>query len=271
MVANAAQVLSSVVRPFSRRACRDANRWLYDKWGGMCVYFSTRINGMRLVVTGDEIPRHENVILMANHQEMADVPFLWDYAGLKGRVGDMKWMVKDSLKYAPGIGIGMMFLEMVFVKRNWAEDREYVRKLFSTYREDRIPLWLMTFPEGTRFTPEKLDKAHKRAQAMGIEPFRHVLPPRTKGFVAAVVGLRDYIDAVYDVTIGYEQGAPTLWQFIEGLPKVAHMHVRRFPIATLPQGEEELGAWLVERFREKDELLDGFYKNGNFPGPVREE
>ena len=79
MVANTGQALSTLVRLFSRRACRDANRWLYDRWGGLCVTVSTRVNGARLVVTGDEIPRDEDVILMANHQQMADVPFLWNY------------------------------------------------------------------------------------------------------------------------------------------------------------------------------------------------
>jgi lysocardiolipin and lysophospholipid acyltransferase len=270
MVVNTAQALSTVVRPFSRRACRDANRWLYDRWGGLCVTVSTKVNGARLIVTGDEIPRDENVILMANHQQMADVPFLWNYAGTKGRVGDMKWIVKDALKYAPGLGVGMAFLEMVFVKRNWTEDREYIRRLFATFHEDRIPLWLMTFPEGTRFTPDKQDRNRKRATETGIEPFRHLLVPRIKGFVAAVIGLRGYIDAVYDVTIGYEQGVPTLWQFVEGLPKVAHMHVRSFPMAALPEADEALAAWLIARYREKDELLEGFYRDGRFPGPSRD-
>ena len=270
MVTNMGQALSTVVRPFSRRACRDANRWLWDRWGGLCVLCSTKVNGSRLIITGDEIPRDENVILMANHQEMADVPFLWDYAGTKGRVGDMKWIVKDALKYAPGLGVGMAFLEMVFVKRNWTEDREYVRRLFATFHEDRIPLWLMTFPEGTRFTPEKQDRNRKRAAQTGIEPFRHMLVPRTKGFVAAVIGLRGYIDAVYDVTIGYEGGVPTLWQFVKGLPKVAHMHVRRFAMAGLPEADEDVAAWLIARYREKDDLLDGFYRDGRFPGPPRD-
>ena len=98
----------------------------------------------------------------------------------------------------------------------------------------------------------------------------HLLVPRTKGFVAAVLGLRGYIDAVYDVTIGYEGGVPTLWQFVEGLPKVAHLHVRRFPMSTLPEADEAVAAWLIARYREKDDLLDGFYRDGRFPGPRRD-
>jgi lysocardiolipin and lysophospholipid acyltransferase len=269
MVANTGQALSTVVRPFSRRACRDANRWIYDRWGGLCVTVSTKVNGARLVVTGDEIPRDENVILLANHQEMADVPFLWNYAGRKGRVGDMKWIVKETLRYAPGLGVGMAFLEMVFVKRNWTEDRDYVRGLFATFHEDRIPLWLMTFPEGTRYTPTKHGRSAEHAARLGLAPYRHLLMPRTKGFVAAVIGLRGYIDAVYDVTIGYEGGVPSLWQFIEGLPKVAHMHVRRFSMSGLPEADDAVAGWLLDRYREKDELLQGFYRDGRFPGPSR--
>jgi hypothetical protein len=30
--------------------------------------------------------------------------------------------------------------------------------------------------------------------------------------------------------------------------------------------QQELSAWLVERWREKDELLERFYADGAFPG-----
>ena len=34
------------------------------------------------------------------------------------------------------------------------------------------------------------------------------------------------------------------------------MHVRRFEISSLPEGEAELKAWLEERWVEKGELLE---------------
>jgi hypothetical protein len=89
--------------------------------------------------------------------------------------------------------------------------------------------------------------------------------PRTKGFVASVEGLRSHIDAVYDITIGYEIGIPTLWQYIKGLVQRIHVHVRRFEIDSLPESADGLRLWLLDRWEEKDELLEHFYQTGTFP------
>jgi hypothetical protein len=91
-----------------------------------------------------------------------------------------------------------------------------------------------------------------------------VLVPRTKGFVASVAGLRRHATAIYDVTIGYERGVPTLWQYIKGFAPRAHLHVRRFPIADLPTDDAGLATWLQQRFQEKDSLLERFYRDGRF-------
>jgi len=43
------------------------------------------------------------------------------------------------------------------------------------------------------------------------------------------------------------------------------VHVRRYPLSSLPGSDAELAGWLRERFVEKDRLLDGFFRNGHFP------
>ena len=128
-----------------------------------------------------------------------------------------------------------------------------------------MPLWLISFSEGTRLTPGKLERSREIALDKGLEPFRHVLPPRTRGFVASVEGLRGHLDSVYDVTIGYVDGVPTLRQFIQGYVGRAHLHVRRFAVSELPERADDLVDWLRQRFREKDALLDSFYRHGVFP------
>ena len=67
------------------------------------------------------------------------------------------------------------------------------------------------------------------------------------------------------MTIGYVDGVPTLWQYITGSVERIHVHVRRFPIETLPRLEHELRDWLLARYREKDELLEHYYSHGVFP------
>ena len=96
---------------------------------------------------------------------------------------------------------------------------------------------------------------------------KHLLYPRTRGFVATVQGLRNapHVKAVYDVTIAYARGnqfqkAPTFadtilnphlsatWKF--------HVHVKRHLISALPSSDEDLATWLVSRWIEKGEGLE---------------
>ncbi|MFH2010121.1 MAG: lysophospholipid acyltransferase family protein [bacterium] len=262
---NAAQTFSTGLIPFSPRSFRAFNRWAADTWWGWCVSVAQRMNDARLVITGDDVPMRENAIVVLNHQNMPDITFLMDFARQKGRLGDMKWIVKDPIKYFPGVGWGMLFIDCVFVKRDWAADRDSIRRTFAKLCDNDIPVWLISFSEGTRITPEKLARSRRYAEEHDLYVPRHVQVPRTKGFVATVEGLRDHVDAVYDLTLGYEQGVPTLWQFIKGYAPRAHLHVRRYGIDTIPREDEEVSTWLLDRFREKDELLEHYYNSGMFP------
>jgi len=226
------------------------------------VLGSRVLNRVELVLSGDDPPPGENAIVVMNHQNMPDITFLMDFASRKGRLGDMKWLVKDPIKHVPGVGWGLRFLDSVFVKRNWTRDEDTIRATFAKLRDAQIPVWMISFPEGTRIRPEKLKKSQAYAREHGLYVPEHTLVPRTKGFVATVIGLREHVDAVYDLTLGYENGVPTLWQFVQGFAPRAHLHVRRHPIETLPRDEAALSAWLLDRFREKDQRLGRFYETG---------
>ena len=117
--------------PFAPNAFRRFNRGAADLWWGWCVSISKTLHGVNLVITGDEVPAQENAVVVCNHQDMADITFLMVYARTKGRLGDMKYLVKDALKYVPGVGWGMLFLDCVFVKRDWAKDQKTIRRTFA--------------------------------------------------------------------------------------------------------------------------------------------
>jgi 1-acyl-sn-glycerol-3-phosphate acyltransferase len=262
---NAAQTASLLLLPFSRKAFRRFNRWCANTWWGACVIASQRLNGTRLVVTGEELPADENALVLANHQNMPDIVALMILARGKRRLGDLKFFVKQALKWIPGVGWGMQFLGCPFLSRDWTADRERIRKTFDTLVSESIPVWLVSFAEGTRSTPDKLRESAEWALANGIEVTRHVLVPRTKGFAATIEGLGSHLHAVYDVTIAYVDGVPTLWQYITGSVKRIHVHVRRFPIESLPGLDQELRDWLLGCYREKDALLEHYYAHGTFP------
>lgn len=269
-VTNAAQILSLAVLPFSRRAFRKINRFCAGSWWGFCVRGAESINGSRILVTGDQTPMEENVILVSNHQQMPDITAIMALARSKKRLGDLKFFVKDIIKWVPGIGWGMLFLDCLFIKRNWASDAEHIRKTFQKLVDHRVPIWLVSFVEGTRARLPKIKASQEFARGKGLPLLENLLIPRTKGFAATVQGLRNHITAVYDLTIAYEEGVPTLWQYIKGSVQRIHIHVRRFPVEDLSLLDEEIRQWLMDRWTEKDSLLEYFYTHGCFPAAETE-
>ncbi len=265
LLINLLQTSSLVVLPFSRKAFRAVNRWCANTWWGLCVTAADRLYKVQVIFTGDDVPMRENALVTANHQQMPDIPAIMKFARTKGRLGDLKFFVKKQLKWVPGMGWGMQFLDCLYIDRDWMADRETIRKTFSRIVDGNVPIYLVSFVEGTRLTLPKLAAAQDYARAHDVRPPVHTLVPRTKGFVASVEGLRSHIDAVYDLTIGYDNAVPSLWQFMKGLVRRIHVHVRRFPVADLPHPADDLRQWLLDRWHEKDDLLEHFYATGAFP------
>jgi 1-acyl-sn-glycerol-3-phosphate acyltransferase len=261
---NGLQTLSLLLLPLSPRVFRAFNRWCADTWWGWCDVIGERVYGIRVITTGDDLPMRENAVVVANHQQMTDIPVLFRLARTKGRLGDMKWFVKDVLKYVPGVGWGMLFLDCIFIKRDWLKDRVRIDRAFASLVNHRVPAWLVTFVEGTRIRLSKLDASQRYAAEHGLPVLAHLLTPRSKGFVATVQALGGHFTAVYDVTIGYVGGVPTLMQWAKGYVRTVHLHARRYALADLPHDDEALTAWLHARFQEKDRLLDHFYRQGEF-------
>jgi 1-acyl-sn-glycerol-3-phosphate acyltransferase len=262
---NLVQLSSLVLYPISRGAFRRINRWCADTWWGWCVSAAEKAYGVEVVFTGDQVPMRENALLVANHQQMPDITAIMKFCKTKDRLGDMKYFVKKQLKWVPGMGWGMQFLDCLFIDRDWAADRTNIRRTFARLVDGHVPVHLVSFVEGTRFTLPKLAAAQEYARTNGLNIPRHVLVPRSKGFSASVEGLRNHITAVYDITIGYETGVPSLWQYIKGLVRRIHVHVRRFPIGEIPDQTEAVRQWLLERWHEKDSLLEHYYATGSFP------
>jgi len=262
---NLLQTASLVIKPFSQSAFRRANRWMANLLWGCCALGAEKVYRIRFVLSGDDVPERENAVVVLNHQEMADITVIFTVARAKKRLGDLKWFVKDVLKYVPGVGWGMLFLDCLFIKRNWTDDREYIHRVFGNILKYRVPVWIMIFAEGTRIRPAKVERSRRYAEEKGFRPLEHVLFPRTKGFVATVQALEGHLQAVYDITIGYVDGVPTLWQWIKGYVREVHVHVRRTPFGEMPRGEAALSDWLLQRYQEKDALLDAYYRDGVFP------
>ncbi|CAG5123174.1 unnamed protein product [Candidula unifasciata] len=145
-------------------------------------------------------------------------------------------------------------------------------------------MWLVIFPEGTRYNPELVNiiEGSKRfAENQGLQPLECVLFPRMGALEVCVQQLRESIQCIYDVTIAYESAfhfkgkqrlpAPSMQDFLMGWCPRVHIHIARIPMTDVPSDPEQLKLWLYSRFQVKDRLLQEFYsatrqEEARFPG-----
>jgi 1-acyl-sn-glycerol-3-phosphate acyltransferase len=260
IVYNFCQILALiVVRPFSKRAFRAFIHIGADYWWRITVGMERVVHGVEVEFSGDTLPQGENAILVPNHQATPDIPFLVKLACRYSRAGDLKWFVKDNFRYVPGLGWGMLLLDNFFVKRNWSADRTSIEKTFAKLKKDKAGVWVVLFAEGTRLRPKALARSQRIARSRGHTVCEHVMLPHSRGFAATLDGLDGHLDAVYDVTISYPGGLPSMGQYLLGSAKQAKMHVRRFAVGDIPKDRFEREEWLRARFIEKEGILKQFF------------
>jgi 1-acyl-sn-glycerol-3-phosphate acyltransferase len=269
LVINGLQTLSLIIKPLSRPLFRSINRRLAQVYWSILVWFLEKVYRVRMEWHSAELPSREDAILIANHQTAVDVLPLFALAARSGRMGDMKFFVKDVFKYIPGPGWGLLFLDCIFLKRRWMSDRRRIKSTFERFRAENVPLWLNIFPEGTRYRADKVRDAQITAKHYQLPLCEHVLVPYAKAFETSILGLKNQVQAVYDITIGYPQGIPSLWQMLCGDVKQIEVHVDRFPLTALPQDAQGIEQWLNERFWAKEQHLQRLQKSGSFTTPKK--
>ena len=65
----------------------------------------------------------DRIVLIANHQIYTEWLYLWWIAYTSGKHGSIYIILKESLKYIPVFGPGMMLYGFIFMARNWATDQ----------------------------------------------------------------------------------------------------------------------------------------------------
>jgi 1-acyl-sn-glycerol-3-phosphate acyltransferase len=265
LLCNVVQIMSLILLPFSGAAFRNVNCLIAGAWFSSLAFLLEALPGLEFVQTGDALPPSENAFVICNHQSGADIPALVVLARRAARTGDLKWFVKDVIRWVPGIGWGMLFLDCLFVKRNWNADKEMIRNTFGRLRRNSTRFWILSFIEGTRLTLPKLERSRQFCQSEGLPVLSHVMSPRTRGFEATLEGLAELTNAVYDVTLAFEGFAtgrvPGFRALFFGPIHRVHIHVDRFAATSLPTTKEARVQWVLDRFSAKDQRLASFYRS----------
>jgi 1-acyl-sn-glycerol-3-phosphate acyltransferase len=249
------------------------NRYICRTWSHLFIVYI--VSRPRIVLSGDRYDKKANYLVSSNHQVDTDWIWNWALAQRNGKHGNMIIMLKNSAKYVPFFGTAMILFGYIFLKREWEKDKHTIHQTLGHLLHEEDPFWLLIFPEGTRLKDSALELARQFAKEKGMRQPNHVLLPRHKGMNAAMKVLGKRFDHLMDVTIKYDIPASqaSIMEIAKGLgPKTIYAHLQSIPMKELPNPEDEqaLAKFWYKCFDKKDELLEGFDKDGKFPGPTYE-
>ena len=213
-------------------------------------------------------------LVNSNHQSWVDILVL--QRCFNRRLPLLRFFLKSELIRVPFLGIAWWALDFPFMKRASkaqlarqpglkGKDLENARKACEKFRD--IPVAMMNFPEGTRFTEEKRNA--------GKSPYKNLLLPRIGGVGQVLFALSDQLDALIDVTIvyprdGQSEAAPTFWQLLTcQVPEIIVMaEQREIPANLLGRNfrkdrefRRDLESWSNGLWLEKDRLISSIQKS----------
>lgn len=262
LVLNVVQLGSFLFWPFFKEPVHRFNCRMAEFVWDLLLRYARRFGGLRIVFSGDELPTRadglpESAFVFSNHSSWTDWSILFALAQKQHALSYVKFFAKNSVQYIPAFGLGMKLLGFIFLSRDFEKDKKTMAKSFSFLKSMHHPAWLFSFLEGHRFSKKLLKESQEYAKNNKRPLLNHVLLPRYKGFQATIEAMKDKLDAVYDVTLGYPDRVPSLVDLVAGDKEWdIHVHVSRIPIADVPV--ENVAQWCDERYVAKDALLSRF-------------
>lgn len=224
---------------------------LGESWIAVNNRLMDQLTGTRVEVeyAGNALDQRGWYLVIANHQTWVDIPILQRV--MLHRIPFLKFFLKQQLIWVPLLGLVWWALDFPFMRRySRAElarrpelkgrDLEATRKACERFRQ--IPVSVMNFVEGTRFTAAK--------HAADGAALKHLLPPRAGGVAYVMQAMGDAIDTLVDITIDYPDGAPTMIDLLCGRVRQVRVRVQASPIpAELRSGDYENDAGYRTRFQ----------------------
>lgn len=217
-------------RPF-RKFCDHILNRCAENWIGCNNLNQDVFSHTAFRVSGSEsLDRRSWYLVVSNHQSWVDILVLQRI--FHRRIPFLKFFLKKELFWFPVMGQAWWALDFPFMKRYSrrflekhphlrGRDLAVTRKACEKFKT--IPVSVMNFLEGTRFTAAK----HHRQGS----PYRHLLRPRAGGIAFVIGAMGDCLKSLIDVTIAYPEGAPSFWDFLCGRIREVRVQVRSIPIS----------------------------------------
>jgi len=218
----------------------------------------------------ETLERSEWYLVLANHQSWVDILVLQRIFHRK--IPFLKFFIKKELLWFPFLGQAWWAMDFPFVKRYTksylqkkphlkGKDLEITRKACKKFK--KMPVSIMNFVEGTRFTNEK----HLRQQS----PYSHLLKPKAGGIAFVLGSMGEQIHRVLDVTIVYPDGVTSFWALLCGKIREIKVKVRSLPVSPEILGDYandghfrvRLQRWLNNIWAEKNRYIEEITTSSN--------
>lgn len=255
-----------LVLPFAglKRACNPLLTGAAESWVGFNNWLWGTFTNTQLTVRGDEgLQRDGHYLVLANHQSWVDILVLQKV--FNRRIPLLRFFLKRQLFWVPLLGLAWWALDFPFMGRYTAKQiaknpalagRDIAATRRACEKFKAIPVAIMNFVEGTRFTPEK----HQKQSS----PYQHLLKPKSGGVAFVLDAMGQGLHGILDISIAYPAGRPSLVDLLSDRVPEVRVTVRQRAIpADIAQGDYQndrafrvqFQHWMNALWQEKDAQL----------------
>jgi 1-acyl-sn-glycerol-3-phosphate acyltransferase len=250
--------------PAWRHACTQFMQWLGLFWNNGNNFILALTTNIQWDIQGVKtVDPKQSYFVIANHQTWADIIVVQKVLPPKAPLSH--YFIKKQLIQIPIVGWGLRALDFPVMERHSKEklekhpelrgrDLETTRRSCERFKE--IAVSLISFVEGTRFTPEKHQRTHS--------PYQHLLIPKAGGLSFAMQAMTPYAQKLLDITIVYDNPSPAVWHFFYGKIQKVSVRIEEVPITPDLIGDyqndmefrKRFQTWLNDRWAKKDQLIN---------------
>jgi 1-acyl-sn-glycerol-3-phosphate acyltransferase len=252
---------------FGRNEDRMVNwTWHFQQlWIGWFFSVVRVLLGLRVEVEGAECIPPGPVIVFIRHASIVDNLLPSVFVAARERV-HLRYVLKRELLSEPCLDIAGQRLPNYFVRRETGEEIE--RQRVQALAEGMGPEdGFLLYPEGTRFTPERRDRALEKiaerdpARAERLAGIEYLLPPKAGGVLAVLDGAPD-TDVVMMAHQGFD-GMRLISDIWDGglAGRVIRVRFTRIPASRIPADRDGRVEWLDNVWLEMDDWVGSKMKS----------
>jgi 1-acyl-sn-glycerol-3-phosphate acyltransferase len=228
-------------------------------WGNLLWESVRVIFRLRIQIDGLEVGRPGPILILARHASIIDnvLPFQL-FSRAHGMT--LRYVIKKELLMDPALDIAGSWIPNHFVDRQSTDPEAEIkalRRLGTGLTEND---GLLIFPEGTRFTKDRQERALASLQKKNPRFYKHVaglqhlMPPHPGGALALLEA--SSADVVLVAHHGFDGFAQIKDIWTGGMVgQLVTVRMKRVPFSEIPEGRGHRTEWLFKMWQEMDDWI----------------